>query len=126
MDITLPSGTVVTLRSFPRGKHVELVRLNAARAADEQLSVQGDAEATQRLLSDTFFTAREAAMAALYPELAPWADLPNRDAQSLINATWSYSVGLPEDEIKNWSRSGDTLQSQTAPTTAAPAEPMQP
>lgn len=126
MDITLSSGTSVTLKSFTRRAHLELVRLNAARQADEQRVREGDSEAMERVLSDEFFEKREAYVSALYPELGPWDDLPNRDAQAMINATWAYSVGMPEDEIKNSLRSGATTRSRTEPNTAEPAATTQP
>ena len=122
MEFILPSGKTITLKSFPRARHLELARLHAARKADEQRVAEGDAEALERILSDDFFTKREAYIADLYPDLAPWDDLPNRDAQAVIDATWSYSIGFPEDEIKNWSRSGATSQPRTEPNTAEPAD----
>lgn len=126
MEFILPSGKAVELQSFPRKVQIELIRLNTLRAADEQRTAQGDAQATERLLRDEFFEKREAAMSALYRDLGPWDDLPNRDAQKLIDATWAFSIGIPEEEIKNLSRSGATIPHQTEQNTAEPAETKQP
>lgn len=45
--------------------------------------------------------AREQAVMALYPE-CDFDAMPNRDVEQLIAATYRYSKGEPEEEIKNF------------------------
>lgn len=73
---------------------------------------------------DVYFAsiaARENAVMALYPEYC-FDEMPNRDVEQLIAATYRYSKGEPEEEIKNLlsGTSGSvTKHAATTATTAA-------
>ncbi len=107
------SGKEAELHSLKRSDCVELLGMEKQRAASAAKAARGDDEALSRIVNDEFVTRREACVREMHPELEPWDDLPNRDVLQLINETWLYSLGYPEEEIKNLLRSGGSQPTQT-------------
>lgn len=114
MEITLPeSGKILVLSSLPRKTCLALLQKEKERVAVTAQAKRGDEGALAALLNDDFLSEREQAVRARYPEMEPWDVQPNRDIVRLIEQTWVYSLGYPEEEIKNLYRSGASQQTQT-------------
>lgn len=125
MNITMPcTKQTVMLRSLTRAQVKELLRLERERAALVRTSLSGTdqdrADAVAKLTEDAFLTTRETMVAGLYPDMN-LTDMPNRDAATLIDATYLYSLNTPEKEIKNLFGCGDGTPTPTDPPTAQTA-----
>ncbi|MEG6505858.1 hypothetical protein [Nitratidesulfovibrio sp. 1201_IL3209] len=125
MRITLPcTKQTVTLRSLTRAQAKELLRLERERAALVKASLSGSDEeraaALAGLVEDPFLTRREDMTAGLYPDMNLDA-MDNRDAVTLMDATYMYSLNLPEKELKNLFGCGDGTPTPTEPPTAPTA-----
>jgi ABC-type transporter Mla subunit MlaD len=117
MIVTLPAcGKDVEVQSLSRanakrvgqidGKVSSL--LNSAKASD---TVKEDKDAAVEEMT-ALLDEKESLVAELYPEF-DFAQLGNRDVITLITVTMDYSLNVPEEEIKNWLRSGNGETTRT-------------
>jgi len=111
MIVTLPAcGKDVEVQSLSRANAKRVGEINSnvsvllagAKAAGATEEKRTEAAEELKVLLDE----KEAMVAELYPDL-DFEELPNRDVLTLIAVTMDYSLNVPEEEIKNWLRSGN-------------------
>jgi hypothetical protein len=117
MIVTLPAcGKDVEVQSLSRANAKRVGEMNSkisvllagAKAAGATEEERTETAEELKVLLDK----KESAVAVLYPAL-DFEELPNRDVLTLIAVTMDYSLNVPEEEIKNWLRSGNGETTRT-------------
>jgi hypothetical protein len=116
MIVTLPAcGKEVEVQSLSRKQMLRMdkIDLESAKIVNRLRGSEENADEDIKRL-ETLASEREALVRTMYPSLEPcWEDLPNRDLLLLTGATMDYSRNVPEEEIKNWIRSGNGEATRT-------------